>query len=58
MQLKKRRFMFKEMEFELLSTQAALDAECDLPDAVTADAAIRLLKDRLARLEARRAGLN
>jgi hypothetical protein len=57
-QLKKRRFMFKELQFELLATQAALDAECDLPDAATADAAIRELKGRLARLEARRAQLS
>ncbi len=57
-QLKKRRFMCKELEFELLASQAALDAECELPDTATADAAIRILQDRLARLESRRMGLN
>lgn len=57
-QLKKRRFMCKELEFELLASQAALDAECEVPDAATADAAIRLLRDRLARLEGRRSGMN
>ena len=57
-QLKKRRFMFTELQFELLATQAALDAECELPDAATADAAIRELKGRLTRLEARRAQLS
>ena len=46
--------MFNELQFELLATQAALDAECELPDAATADAAIRVLKGRLTRLEARR----
>eukprot|EP01043_Picozoa_sp_COSAG02_P026952 COSAG02_NODE_1568_length_11897_cov_632.076454_3_plen_73_part_00 len=57
-QLKKRRFMCKELEFELLASQAALDAECELPEPATVDAAIRILKDRLARLESRRMGLN
>ena len=57
-QLKKRRFMCKELEFELMASQAALDAECELPDVETADAAIRLLRDRLTRLESRRSGMN
>ena len=52
-----RRFLYKELQFELTATQATIDAECELPDTATADATLRELKARLARLEERRAAM-
>lgn len=52
--LKKRRFLYKELEFQLTVIQATIDAECELPTREAADAVLRELHMRVQRIEERR----
>ena len=52
-----RRFLFKELEFQLTVVQATIDTECDLPSVEAADAALRELRMRIGRIEQKRDSL-